>query len=188
MLREIILSSALLLATTLSGVACSAETLVPRGTVCWPLHFAGITLGITNDAQLRRLLGNGIHRRKEGDTGGRYFIDRKKRATLHAVMYTDSVVGELTVLDGLDSSLQKAELENATSGFFDPDEGFGNWHALHLGSSKADTLKNLGEPSQKNNDNEWIYTTSCACELPEFFTIYFKSGRLFQVVFSAPAG
>lgn len=177
-----------------SALSTAADRIEPSrlvdtpGTVCWPLHFAGITLGVTNDSQVRRLLGDGVYRRSEGDTGGRYFVDKARRATLHVVMYTDSVVGELTVTAEIDSSLQKAEQSKAASKFFDPDEGFGNWHALHLGSTKADVLKNLGEPARKNNDDVWEYSTSCACEIPQSFAVRFRDGRLFQIVLSAPAG
>lgn len=185
------LASAFLVVSALSAAADQIESRMPetaRGTVCWPLHFAGITLGVTNDSQVRRLVGDGVYRRSEGDTGGRYFIDKGHRATLHVVMYTDLVVGELTVTDGINSSLQKTEQGKATSKFFDPNEGFGNWHALHLGSSKADVLENLGEPARRNTDDVWRYSTSCACEIPQSFTVYFREGHLFQIVFSAPAG
>lgn len=191
MLRKLILLSTFWIVCAASFVAASAGSPVSQnsaGTVCWPLHFAGITLGITNDSQVRRLLGDGIHRPSEGDGGGRYFVDESGRATLHVVTYTDRIVGELTVAEGLDSSLQKDDREKAVSRFFDPNEGFGNWHALHLGASKADVLANLGNPARKVNDDSWEYSTSCTCELPQFFTVHFENGRLFKVVFAAPAG
>ena len=158
------------------------------GTVCWPLNFAGITLGVTNDSQVKRLLGTGKFRREEGDAGGRYYIDKNRRATLHVVMYTDAVVGELTVLDGVDPGLKGKEQNAAVSIFFDPAEGFGNWHALHLGSSKKAVLENLGDPVKKNNDDEWVYSTICACEIPQHFTLFFRNEHIFKIVFSAPAG
>lgn len=192
MLRKMMLTTVVLATVVFPTVSYSGGTSIPQravGTVCWPLHFAGITLGITNDSQVRRLLGRGIFRRDEGDVGGRYFIDKKRRTTLHVVMYTDSVVGELTIQEGLDISLQQEEQEKAISQFFNPEDGFGNWHALRLGASKADVVQNLGDPAHRNNDdNIWEYTTSCACEIPQFFTLHFRDGHLFKVVFSAPAG
>lgn len=186
-----LMSSIFLTAMIFSNGVRSAENPVQqnaKGTVCWPLHFAGVTLGITNDSQLRRLLGNGNYRRLEGETGGRYFIDEKRRATLHVVMYTDTVVGELSIQEGLDSKLKNDEQKEAVSKFFNPEEGFGNWDALHLGVTKAEVLKNLGEPALRISSNIWQYSTSCACEIPQFFTVYFKNERLFRVVFAAPAG
>lgn len=174
----------------LSLAANPIESFPPesQGIICWPLNFAGITLGVTTDAQVRRLLGDGVRRSSEGDTGGRYFVDKERRATLHVVTYTDTVVGELSVTDGLDPALRKAEHSKAESAFFDPKEGFGNWHALRLGSSKADVLKNLGNPAHKENDDAWEYSASCACEIPQSFIVRFRKGHLFQIVFSAPAG
>lgn len=191
MLHKLIFFITLIVSNLILGTVHSEESLPLQSTsgkVCWPLNFAGITLGITNDSQVRRLLGNGVFRSGEGDTGGRYFIDKKKSATLHAVMYTDAVVGELAITEGVESSLKKTELDKAVSHFFLPDSGFGNWHSLHLGASKIEVIKNLGNPARRNNEDSWEYTTSCTCEIPQFFTVNFKSDRLFQIVFSAPAG
>jgi hypothetical protein len=127
-------------------------------------------------------------RKNQGDTGGRYFVDAKGTATLHVVAYTDFVVGEVTLRTGIDPGIKADEQKLAVSKWFIPDEGFGNWHALHLGSSKEDVLKNLGEPKEKVSANNWMYETSCTCELPEFFNIFFKDGHVIKVVFSAPAG
>jgi len=155
--------------------------------VCWPLHFAGVTLGITTDPEVARLLGKGIFRKNEGDTGGRVFVDKAHTATLHTASFTDYIVGELTISVGTES-LTKAELITAESDYFNPKDGFGNWHALRLGSTEAEVTKNLGTPAEKDQKSGWVYYTSCACEIPEYFTIYFTKGRITKVVFSAPAG
>ena len=170
------------------ATAWPQELKLKRGTVCWPLHFSGITLGLTNDSQVQRLLGKGVARKNEGDTGGRYFIDDRHTATLHVVSYTDLVVGEVTVRMGIDPALSAGELKQAESKWFKADEGFGNWHALHLGSTKDEVLKNLGEPKKRVTGNDWMYETICECELPEYFDVFFKNGQLVKVVFSAPAG
>jgi hypothetical protein len=104
------------------------------------------------------------------------------------VSFTDSVVGEVTLRVGIDPAIKAAELKKAESNWFSPDEGFGNWHALRLGSLKEQVLKNLGEPKKKVGADNWMYETTCECELPEYFNIYFKEGRVVKVVFSAPAG
>lgn len=72
---------------------------IPKGTLCWPLNFAGITIGVNTDSQVRRLLGKGAFRQDEGHTGGRYFIDVNHTATLHIVEGVDQVVEELTVAE-----------------------------------------------------------------------------------------
>ena len=172
----------------LPGTALFAqETPNNRGQVCWPLHFAGVTLGVTTDSQVQRLLGKGILDTKEGDRA-RYYIDVKQTATLHIVAYTDAVVGKVSVTLGVDPLISKAERLKATSKFFDPREGFGKWHALRLGSSKREVLKNLGEPEKRTTPEEWVYSSSCACELPESFTVFFTDDRLSKVVFSALPG
>lgn len=159
-----------------------------QGAVCWPLHFSGITLGITNDSQVQRLLGRGVFRSKEGDTGGRYYIDKKAKATLHVVSYTDTIVGEVTIVEGISPEIAVSERKDAVTPWFSPDEGFGNWHALRLGSTKEDVLKNLGKPESEISTDEWRYSSTCTCELPEFFTMSFKNGRLFKIVLSSPPG
>jgi hypothetical protein len=169
-------------------VAHSQELKLPSGAVCWPLHFSGITLGLTTDSEVQRLLGKGIARKAEGDTGGRYFINEEHNATLHVVSYTNSVVGELTLRVGIDPSLRASELKEAESKWFKPADGFGNWHDLKLDSLRDDVAKNLGQPKKKVSANDWRYETICECELPEFFDVFFKDDRVVKVVFSAPAG
>ena len=170
------------------SAALSQDLKLRKGTVCWPLHFSGITLGLTTDSEVQRLLGDGAARKNEGDTGGRYFIDESHTATLHAISYTDSVVGELTLRSGVDPTIHASEVKQAESKWFKPADGFGNWHALHLGSSRDDVMKNLGEPKNRVAANNWRYETICECELPEFFDVFFKDNIVVKVVFSAPAG
>lgn len=159
---------------------------LPLSPVCWPLNFAGITLGVTTDSEVQRLLGNGLFNRNLGDSGGRYYIDSKRTAFLQTVNYTDSIVGELTVQEGV--SIKPSEASVAESPWFNPRQGFGNWHALHLGSTKQEVKKNLGNPVKGSTDNAWRYNSKCACEIEVFFTLYFKNDRIYKVVFSAPAG
>jgi hypothetical protein len=147
--RQHIASCALVVACMLA-TARSQELKLKRGTVCWPLNFSGITLGVTSDSEVERLLGKGVARKNESDTGGRYFIDEGHTATLHAVSYTDSIVGELTLRAGVDPAIHASELRQAESKWFKPTDGFGNWHALHLGSSPDDVLKNLGDPGKES--------------------------------------
>jgi len=145
-----------------------------------------LTLGVTTDSEVQRLLGNGVFREDEGDTGGRYFVDSKHTATLHTESYTDAVVGEVTVEEGV--TVKPTETEAAVSQWFNPQQGFGNWHALHLGSTKRAVKKNLGKPVKGSSKDAWRYDSKCSCEIDVFFTVYFKKDRIHKVVFSAPAG
>ena len=164
-----------------------AEEKLPLSPVCWPPNFAGIVLGVTTDPEVERLLGKGLFVKADGDTGGRYFIDAKRTATLHSVSYTDRVVGELTLEQGV--AVAPADERRATSRWFDPTGGFGNWHALRLGSTKEEVKENLGAPdANERTDNRWRYDSKCACELEVFFTVHFKNDRINKVVFSAPPG
>lgn len=156
-----------------------------KGTLCWPLHLAGVTVGITTDSQAQRLLGRGIFRADEGHTGGRYFIDREHKVTLHIVGGVDNVTEELTFSEGVDAAIKPREQTAAVSRWVNPHEGFGNWHALHLGSAKAEVLDNLGQPQERLSADEWIYETTCACELPEYLSLKFKQGRVVELGLSA---
>ena len=189
MMRPPLFSALLIALATTVAVAADAEKSQPSSKpVCWPLHFSGVVLGITSDSEVQRILGNGAHRPDQGDAGGRYFLNTKRTATLHVVSFTDAIVGEVTLTQGVDPAIQVAELKAATTQFFDPEHGFGNMHALRLGSTKAEVLKNLGPPEGDQTSSDWRYSSGCACELPEYFTISFRKGRVYQVVFSAPPG
>jgi|SRR5215472_7327005 len=153
----------------------------PKGTVRWPLNFAGITIGVNTDSHVQRLLGKGVFRKDEGHTGGRYFVDVNGKATLHMVEGVDRVVDELTVAQGISHEIKASERSTATSKWFDPHEPFGNWHALRLGSTKDEVLSNLGEPQKRINANEWQYESTCACELPAYVSVSFKAGRVVQL-------
>lgn len=160
----------------------------PKGSVCWPPHWAGVVVGITTDQEVQRLLGRGILRNEEGDTGGRYFIDPTGTATLHVVSYTDFVVGDVVITEGVDPAIKPDEHGAAISKWFNPKEGFGNRGALNLGSSRSEVLKNLGEPAEAQKDGGWRYNSKCACELPVGFTVYFTNNRLTKIFLSAPPG
>lgn len=170
---------------TLSGAETSDEPSSNR--FCWPLNFAGVVAGTTNDAQVVRLLGPGVHRPNE-EEGVRYYVDRRHRATLRIATYTMAVVGEISVSEGIAGSLTGADRNRAVSPYFDPAETFGNWHALKLGSLKSAVLSNLGKPASMEGDDAWVYEAACTCELPEYLTLYFRDNKVVRVVFAAPPG
>ncbi len=107
---------------------------------------------------------------------------------LYVESFTDHIVGKVSIISGVDSTLNKNELTQAKSKWFNPNEGFGNWHSVRIGCTKKDVLKNLGVPENSTTDRTWKYSTKCECELPVFFKLYFKKDKLYKIVFSAPAG
>lgn len=175
-----------IVAFSISSQVTAQEKPLSNG-VCWPLNFAGITAGVNNDDQVVRLLGRGIFQQNAIDTGGRIFVDKKHTSMLQVICYTDRVVGDIIVSVGIENLLP-IEQKKAESPYFNPMEGFGNWHALHLGSTEEEVINNLGQPESKGKDGGWRYLTNCTCEIQNYFTIYFKNGRINKVVFSAPAG
>jgi hypothetical protein len=180
------LISTVIVALSLSFQATAQEK-PSSSNVCWPLNFAGITAGVNNDDQVVRLLGQGIFQKNAGDTGGRIFVDKKHTSTLQTVCYSDRIVGDIILSAGIEN-LPPNEQKKAESPYFNPMEGFGNWHALHLGSTEEEVIKNLGQPESTSKDGGWRYLTNCTCEIQDFFTIYFEKGRIKKVVFSAPPG
>ncbi len=96
-------------------------------------------------------------------------------------------------LDGLIQAKGTATFRSRvqqTSGHrhLEPDEGFGNWHALRLGSTREQVHENLGPPAETPSPDAWVYNAECTCELPQYLTLYFKAGKVVRVVFSAPSG
>jgi hypothetical protein len=49
----------------------------------YPLQCARLTTGVSTDRDVRRIYGRGLFVPGEGHGGGRYFVDRKHRVTLH---------------------------------------------------------------------------------------------------------
>jgi hypothetical protein len=124
----------------------------------------------------------------KGESGDerRYFIDSKGTATLYTVGFTDAVIGELVLESGV--QIPPKSRSAATSSWFKPSQGFGNWHALKLGSTKEEVQANLGPPTSESTADGWRYDSRCMCELEVYFTLYFRNDRINKVVFSAPPG
>jgi hypothetical protein len=170
----------------LALASAHAEEPLPSSPVCWPPNYAGIVLGVTTDGEVERLLGKGLVVKDEGEDPRRYFIDAKGTATLYAVGFTDAVIGELVFESGI--AIPPKGRAAATSRWFDPSQGFGNRHALRLGSTKTEVRANLGPPTSESTEDGWRYDSRCMCELEIYFTLYFKNDRVTRVVFSAPPG
>ena len=168
------------------GVALSA-TGTPSTGFCWSMHLAGLVVGVSEDGHARRLLG-GSEPMDQGDSWVRWYVDKKKTASLRITSCTDMIVCELSIQLGSNADALAHGVSPTISEQFDPTEGFGNGHALHLGSLKSDVRSNMGAPSQIDSEDIWIYNRACTCELPEYMTIHFVSDMVTKVVFSAPAG
>ena len=178
----------ILLVSLAPAFAAAAE---PDGTAnskfCWPLNFGGVVAGTTNDAQVVRLLGAGALRPFEED-GVRYYLDRNKRATLRIANFTDAVVGEISLPEGVAPGLSTDERRRAVSRYFEPFKGFGSWHALKLGATKGELRSNLSTPAKTEDDDTWVCEAACTCELPEYLTSYFRADKAVRIIFSAPPG
>ena len=177
-----------LLLLALPITAATAQDVAPKaGTFCWPMHYAGVIAGTSRDKHVVRLLGKGAHRPKESE-GVRYFIDSRGKMTMKVSTYTDGFVGEIALEQGINASLTPRERTRALAKNLEPDEGFGNWHALRLGSTREQVRENLGPPAETPNPDAWVFNAECTCELPQYLTLYFRGGKVVRVVFSAPPG
>ena len=58
----------------------------------YPLYCAGIVVGMSTDRDVQRMYGPGLYVRDEGHGGGRYFVDRHRRVTLHVEIGVDKVI------------------------------------------------------------------------------------------------
>lgn len=170
----------------LAVFSSAQDTTKPNGTVCWQLHFSGVSVGVTEDDQLQRLMGGaGVFRSNEGHTGGRYYVDEKGEFTLHIEEGVDRVVESITVSKGVNRKFSAFEQNAAVSKWFYPKEGFGNWRALHLGSDTQEVRENLGEPKEKQKGGSvWVYESTCSCEIPNELSIEFHDGKVTEIVFS----
>jgi hypothetical protein len=80
-------------------LAAAQVTQAPPST-CLPPFWGGVLAGSSIKENVLRLYGPGIFASEEGDSGGSYYRDAKGSVTLHAVYYTDTIVGELEVIEG----------------------------------------------------------------------------------------
>lgn len=127
-----------------------------------------------------------MFRSDEGHTGSRYYVDAKSEFTLHVELGVDRIVEAMTVSKGVNKTLAANERKAAISKYFYPTEGFGNWHALHLGSDQKEVLENIGEPKEKQkNGRIWSYESVCSCEIPNVLSVEFSNGRIIELVLSA---
>jgi hypothetical protein len=170
-----------------SAVFAADETSRKPGTFCWPMHYAGVVAGTSQDKHVVRLLGQGAHRPRESE-GARYYVDPSAKMTMKVSTFTDGIVGEIDLESSVTRTFTKGERIRALTRTLDPAEGFGKWHALRLGSTREEVQANLGSPAEMNGPNVWVFNAECTCELPQYMTLHFSGERVRRVVFSAPPG
>ena len=69
----------------------------------------------------------------------------------------DRVVESIAVSKGLSQKLNALKRKAGVNKWFYPKEGFGNWRALHIGSTTPEVGENLGETKEKwKGGSVWI--------------------------------
>jgi hypothetical protein len=164
-------------------LAASQVVKAPPST-CRPPFWGGVLAGWSIKEDVLRLYGPGVFAPEEGDTGGTYYLDAKGTITLHAVYYTDTIVGELEVIEGngLPSSIRQrpeAVSPNIRPPFL---------HAgLAFGATEGAVLAAMGQPTRKEKGSDGavtsVYRSACSCELESGISFVFRKGRLFKVVY-----
>jgi hypothetical protein len=156
---------------------------------CLPPFWGGVLAGSSIKEDVLRLYGPGIFVSEEGDTGGSYYRDAKGSVTLHAVYYTDNVVGELEVIEGnaLPASIRKRP--EAVSPYLKPPF----LHAgVAFGSTEKAVLVTMGQPTRREKGNGSLvtlaYLSACRCELESGISFIFKDGKLFKVLYWSDSG
>ena len=94
-MNRVLLGGCILLTSSAFTVRAQ-ELKLKHGSVCWPRHISGITLGETNDSEVLRLLGKGLERTGQVETAGRFFTNKGHTATLHVISYTDPTLTKLS--------------------------------------------------------------------------------------------
>ena len=156
---------------------------------CLPPFWGGVLAGGSDRRDVEKLYGRGYFVANEGDSGGSWYRDAKGTVTLHAVYYTDRVVGDLEVFEGNALPPSARKRPEAVSSYLQPPFLHGG---LAFGAAEEAVLSNMGTPSRKEKSEEGletlVYVTSCRCELESGISFAFKKGRLVKVVYwSDPA-
>jgi hypothetical protein len=156
---------------------------------CLPPFWGGVLAGSSVKGDVLRLYGPGIFVSEEGDTGGSYYRDSKGSITLHAVYYTDTVVGELEVIEGNALPLSARKRPEAVSPYLKPPF----LHAgLAFGSTEEAILAQMGRPTRKDKDKDGlvtlVYLSTCRCELESGISFALRNGKLAKVVYWSETG
>jgi hypothetical protein len=175
------LAFALLLGSATPGPAHAVQA---SPSTCMPPFWGGVLAGSSIKEDVLRLYGPGISAPEEGDTGGSYYLDAKGSVTLHAVYYTDTIVGELEVIEGNALPPSARKRPEAVSPNLKPPF----LHAgLPFGSTEEAVLAAMGQPTRKEKEGDsfvtFIYLSACRCELESGISFVFKNSRLVKIVY-----
>jgi hypothetical protein len=164
-------------------LAASQAVQAPAPT-CLPPFWGGVLAGSSVKGDVLKLYGRGIFVSKEGDTGGSYYRDAKGTVTLHAVYYTDTVVGDLEVIEGNAIPLNARQRPEAVSPYLKPPF----LHAgLAFGSTEEAVLSSMGQPARREKGEDglvtFVYQSSCRCNVEAGISFVFRKGRLIKAVY-----
>ena len=124
-------------------------------STCLPPFWGGLLAGASVKKEVLRLYGPGIFASEEGDIGGSYYRDAQGAITLHLVYYTDTIVGELEVIEGNALPLSARQRAEAVSPNLKPPF----LHAgLAFGATEEAVLSAMGQPSRKEKGNDGLGT------------------------------
>jgi hypothetical protein len=113
----------------------------------YPLSCAGVTVGITTDAQVQRMYGKGYFVRGESHLGGRYYLDPRHSVTLHVSIGTDYVVDLVEYRKGVHlPSTRAAALNQATTPRLTGSKTVQG--GIRLGADSASILRLFGSPQK----------------------------------------
>jgi hypothetical protein len=153
-------------------------------STCLPPFWGGVLAGSSTKEHVVGLYGQGILAPDEGDSGGSYYRDAKGTITLHAVYYTDQIVGTLEVIEGNALPPNARQRPEAVSPFLKPP-------FLHagraFGATEEAVVSSMGQPTRKEKEEDglttFVYLSDCHCELESGISFVFRKGRLFKVVY-----
>lgn len=187
--RRVLLATVLSVGISASYIASLSAEQRPR-SVCFPPTWGGIVAGITEDRDVVTLHGTSLYSTALGHGGGRYYSDSRRRMTMVVEIGVDNVIESVSIEWGQHwPSKRRAALP--ISSRIDIEEGFGTFRKLKLGSTEADVLGNLGEPTDIRTDSggatrTWVYQTDYSnteCYADAEVSITFADGRVTRVVF-----
>jgi len=151
---------------------------------CLPPFWGGVLAGSSIKEDVLKLYGPGVFVAEEGDTGGSYYRDAKGSVTLHAMYFTDNIVGVLEVSEGNALPPSARQRPEAVSSYLKPPF----LHAgLAFGTKEEAVLAEMGRPARREKASDGlvtlVYLSTCRCELESGISFVLKGGRLVKVVY-----
>ncbi len=129
------------------------------GQVCMTPTWYGITLGTTSDSTVVSLHGQGLYRSDGDGRWRRYYHDRTRSVLMVSHADLNGTVNSLTISFQQDTAARKSN-DIGVSQKLSAAKGIGDTK-LHLGSSREETRKVLGEGKEVENTTVWSYDVTC---------------------------